>query len=723
MGIRQNNRGFARYKNTFFSLAIIGGIVTLLWFIINRGERLTLLAADNPTPVKKAAETAISSFHAFAENLTHPLALLLLQIIVIIGIARLLGRVMVRIGQPTVMGEIIAGILLGPSLLGMVFPEANAFLFPVNSLGNLQLISQIGLILFMFIIGMDLDLRVIRKNAQSAMFISHVSIAVPFLLGVILAYLLYPNFGPKQMGFTAFALFIGIAVSITAFPVLARIVQERGWTKSDVGTTAITCAAANDITAWFLLAAVIALVKAGNINSALVSLGLSGVYITFMILVMKPLFHRIAEQNFTKETINKHIVAIFLFSLIVSSYITEVIGIHALFGAFLAGVIMPTNVNFRHVFQEKVEDLSQVLLLPLFFVYTGLRTQIGLLNDVHLWLVFAAIVGVATIGKFGGSALAARWVGQSWKNSLTIGALMNTRGLMELIVLNIGYDLGVLTPQVFAMMVLMALVTTFMTGPAIDTIEYFYRKKGSPKLANASVFNILISFGAPPVGSRLLLMAEKFTSPKHKHKHITASHFSPSADISLQNATVFEKEGFEPILATAKERNMKIKTYYMATNEVRKKITEMANSDNFNLMLVGSSKQLLSSDETGGKVGHFFDDVECSVGVLVDRGFTELNRIALILDDPSDNFLLKLGERISENGTADVTALASFEMAIPSKENLQFTVMDGEKHTDKLIEAAAEYDLTIVSLNFWKKTKDYSIGALLESHSLLIVNK
>jgi len=575
----------------------------------------------------------------------------------------------------------------------------------------------------MFIIGMDLDLRVIRKNAQSAMFISHVSIAVPFLLGVMLAYLLYPNFGPKNMGFTAFALFIGIAISITAFPVLARIVQERGWTKRDVGTTAITCAAANDITAWFLLAAVIALVKAGNIHSALVSLALSGAYIAFMILVMKPLFHRIAEQNFTKETINKHIVAIFLFSLIVSAFITEVIGIHALFGAFLAGVIMPTNVNFRHVFQEKVEDLSQVLLLPLFFVYTGLRTQIGLLNDIHLWLVFAAIVVVATVGKFAGSTLAARWVGQSWKNSLIIGALMNTRGLMELIVLNIGYDLGVLSPQVFAMMVLMALVTTFMTGPAIDTIEYFYREKVSALRANAAAFNILVSFGAPPVGSRLLLMAEKFTSPKHKHKHITAAHFTPSADISLQNATLFEKEGFEPILATAKELGIKINTYYMASNEVRKKITEMANSDSFKLMLVGSSKQLLSSDETGGKVGHFFDDVECSVGVLVDKGFTSLNRIAIILDDPSDNYLLKLGQRISENGTADVTALASFEMAIPCKENLHFAVMDGDMHTDKLIEAAGEFDLTIVSLNFWKKIKDYSIGALLESHSLLIVNK
>jgi len=364
-----------------------------------------------------------------------------------------------------------------------------------------------------------------------------------------------------------------------------------------------------------------------------------------------------------------------------------------------------------------------VLLLPLFFVYTGLRTQIGLLNEPHLWLVFAAIVAVATIGKFAGSALAARWVGQSWKNSLIIGALMNTRGLMELIVLNIGYDLGVLTPQVFAMMVLMALVTTFMTGPAIDTIEYFYQKKVLPPLTNASAFNILISFGAPPVGSRLLLIAEKFTSPKHKQKSITAAHFSPSADISLQNAKLFEKEGFEPILATAKDRNMKIKTYYMATNEVRKKITETANSDSYNLMLVGSSKQLLSSDETGGKVSHFFDDVECSVGVLIDRGFTELNRIAIILDDPSDNHLLKLGQLITENATANITALASFEMAIPEKELFRFTLMDDVMHTDKLIEAAADYDLTIVSLNFWKKTKDYSIGALLESQSLLIVNK
>ena len=289
MRIRQKKRGLAKYKDLIVSFAIVGGISTLLWFIIGLGERLINQTAAKPTPLKHMAETAIGSYHAIIENLTHPLALLLLQIIIIIGIARLLGRIMVRIGQPTVMGEIIAGIILGPSLLGLFFPEVNAFLFPIDSLGNLQIISQIGLILFMFIIGMELDLRILRKHAQSAMIISNVSIAAPFFLGIVLAYMLYPSFGPKQMGFTAFALFIGIAVSITAFPVLARIVQERGWTKSDVGTTAITCAAANDITAWFLLAAVIALVKAGNINSALVSLGLSGAYIAVMILIVKPL--------------------------------------------------------------------------------------------------------------------------------------------------------------------------------------------------------------------------------------------------------------------------------------------------------------------------------------------------------------------------------------------------------------------------------------------------
>ena len=270
---------------------------------------------------------------------------------------------------------------------------------------------------------------------------------------------------------------MGIAMSITAFPVLARILQERNLTKTRLGALAITCAAADDVTAWCILAALIAIVKAGSSESTLFTLGLVLAYMLFMLLAVRPLLRFLGKFFQRTETVSKAMMAIVFMVLLVSAYATEVIGIHALFGAFLAGVIMPQEFRFRHIVTEKIEDISLVLLLPLFFVYTGLRTHIGLLNEGHLWLTFGAILLVAVGGKFGGSALAAKIVGQSWKDSLTIGALMNTRGLMELIVLNIGYDLGILSAEVFAMMVLMALLTTFLTSPALYLINRLFREK------------------------------------------------------------------------------------------------------------------------------------------------------------------------------------------------------------------------------------------------------
>lgn len=382
-----------------------------------------------------------------------------------------------KIGQPTVIGEIIAGIALGPSFLGMYFPEFSAALFPVASLSNLQFLSQIGLILFMFIIGMELDLKVLQNKAHDAIVISHASIIFPFALGVGLAYIIYSTFAPMGVEFSSFALFIGISMSITAFPVLARIVQERNLQKTKLGTIVITCAAADDITAWCILAAVIAIVKAGSFWSSLYIIVLAVGYVFLMVKLVRPFLKRIGDMHATRENLSKPIVAIFFLTLIISAYLTEVIGIHALFGAFMAGAIMPENNKFRNIFIEKVEDVALVLLLPLFFVYTGLRTQIGLLDEPYLWQVTGLIILVAVVGKFVGSALAARFVGQNWKDSLTIGALMNTRGLMELVVLNIGYDLGVLSPEIFAMMVIMALVTTFMTGPALDLINKIFHKK------------------------------------------------------------------------------------------------------------------------------------------------------------------------------------------------------------------------------------------------------
>jgi Kef-type K+ transport system membrane component KefB len=395
-------------------------------------------------------------------------------------------------------------------LLGLYFPEFSLALFPVESLGNLQFLSQIGLILFMFIIGIELDLKVLQNRAKEAIVISHASIVIPFALGIGLAYFVYYRFAPVGIAFLPFALFMGIAMSITAFPVLARIVQERGIHKTKLGAIVITCAAADDITAWCILAAVIAIVKAGTFVSSIYIIGLAILYVLGMFFIINPFLKKIGELYGTKDNLSKPVVAIFFLTLIISSYLTEIIGIHALFGAFMTGVIMPDITKFRNLFIEKVEDVSVILLLPLFFVYTGLRTEIGLINDPYLWKITGFIILVAVIGKFFGSALAAKFVGQSWRDSLTIGALMNTRGLMELVVLNIGLDLKVLTPEVFTMMVIMALVTTFMTGPTLNIINYIFKTKdesGYDEITTLNKYRILMSFGNNEKGKSLLRLA------------------------------------------------------------------------------------------------------------------------------------------------------------------------------------------------------------------------
>ena len=468
--------------STLFYIIIVAGLGTVIYWIVEKGHALQ-------TPVlKQQAQTTVTTVSpggftvfkdSFAHNLTDPLAILLLQIIVIIGFARFFGFLFKKIGQPAVIGEIVAGIVLGPSIIGSFFPEINHFLFPAASLGSLNFISQIGLILFMFIIGMELDLKAISKQAYGAVIISHASIIIPYTLGMGLAYFLYRQYAPAGISFLSFALFMGIAMSITAFPVLARILQEKGLTRSKLGAMALTCAAADDLTAWCILAAVIALVKSGSSFSVLYTIGFSIAYVLLMLKVIHPMLEKLGDVYTSRKKMQTPIIAFIFMIMIVSSYVTSIIGIHALFGAFIAGVVMPSNINFRKIVIDKIEDVSIILLLPLFFVITGLRTQIGLLNEGHLWITFGWILLVAVAGKFGGSALAARMVGQSWKDSLSIGVLMNTRGLMQLIVLNIGYDLGILSPQIFAMMVLMALVTTFMTGPALDLINWLLPERSA----------------------------------------------------------------------------------------------------------------------------------------------------------------------------------------------------------------------------------------------------
>ncbi|MDP1784544.1 MAG: cation:proton antiporter [Sulfuricurvum sp.] len=445
---------------TFFGIAIA--------YVLHVGSSLesaTLLYTVLP-------HTTISSglIENFLKQLHHPLALLLIQIVVIMVATRLFGFLVSFVAQPTVVGEIIAGIILGPSLLGLFFPEFSLLLFPKEALGNLHLISQLGLIFFMFVVGMELDFEKIKKQSSASVFISHASIIFPFFLGVLLSYWLYPLFAPKNVSFMPFALFIGIAMSITAFPVLARIIKEKNLTDTRYGAMAITCAATDDITAWYILALIIALSITGTLGSSLLLLLFIAAYVVIMFYGIRPLLSKIGRTQ--NERLSMNAMSAIVVVLLISSLVTESIGIHALFGAFMAGAMMPSSATSRlkELIAPRLEYVSLLVLLPLFFALTGLRTEIGLLNTSDAWLACGLIIIVAVTGKLLGSSLASKFMGFNWRDSFALGILMNTRGLMELVVLNIGFELGILSAELFTMFVVMALVTTFMTGPMLRLV-------------------------------------------------------------------------------------------------------------------------------------------------------------------------------------------------------------------------------------------------------------
>lgn len=716
-----------KYKNLIFYIIVIAGFGALMYWIAQHGS---VLEIGELTPKQESSIPYQQFTKSFDKNLTNPLSILILQIISIIVVSRIFSFIFNKIGQPTVVGEILAGIALGPSLLGLCFPEVSEFLFAQDSLANLQFLSQVGLILFMYVIGMELDLNVLRNQANDAVVISHASIIIPYFLGMGLAYHLYGEFAPENISFLAFALFMGSAMSITAFPVLARVIQERGLTKTKLGRIAITSAAADDITAWCILAAVIAIVKAGTFVSALFTIGLALLYVLTMIFIVQPFLKKIGNIYSDRETISKPIVALSFLVLLSSAYLAEIIGIHALFGAFLAGVIMPANMNFRRVLMGKIEDVSLVLLLPLFFVFTGLRTQIGLLNEKHLWAVCGAIVLTAVVGKFGGSMLTARFVGQSWKDSLSIGALMNTRGLMELIVLNIGYDLGILSPEIFAMLVLMALITTFMTGPALDTINYFFPDKDSSTTSPGTKYKILILFGPATKGRKLLRLADQLTHRKNSDAAITTMHLTPSADINPNEAGGYEEESFRLVKQEAENLNIKIKTIYRATNDINKEVAREAKKGKYDLLLVGSSRSVFSDDVVGGKVKNFLEETQGHVGVLVDKDFEVADRILVYLYNQNDLFLISFAERFVHNNSTRITFIdveklikkeSGFSKAfeqLKSENPTKVQLQESQSLPPAVIDGS---NLVIISYSAWQDSADSSQQWLSQTPSLLIL--
>ena len=441
---------------------LYGGLIAAALVVLQ-----LILMAGRQLHAPKAGKSPVTSSQATEEIFWR----LLLAALIVIVVSRAVGALFRRINQPQVVGEIAAGILLGPSVLGALYPQATSYLFSPKVLPFLDILAEVGLIFFMFLIGLELDTKLIRGRGHAAALVSHVSIIFPFLLGVGSALVLFSQLGSASGKFTPFALFLGASMSITAFPVLARILTERGLYKTRLGAVTLTCAAVDDVTAWCILAVVVTVARASGVSSALRTVGLSIIFIAFMIFLVRPLMARLATHHEEHGQLSGMALAVVFGGVLLSAIATDRIGIHAIFGAFLFGAVMPQRSEFIRELVGKLEDFVAVFLLPLFFAYTGLRTQIGLIGgNPKLWLFCGLILFVAVLGKWGGSTAAAKAVGLHWRESLAVGILMNTRGLTELIILNIGLDLGVIPPTLFAMLVIMALVTTFMTTPLLSLV-------------------------------------------------------------------------------------------------------------------------------------------------------------------------------------------------------------------------------------------------------------
>lgn len=392
-----------------------------------------------------------------------------LALVVVLVVARALGAIFRTLNQPQVMGEVVAGILLGPSFFGWLAPGLASEVLSASVAPYLAVISQLGVVLYMFLVGLELDTDLLRQRTNSSIAISHASIVVPFSLGGISALWLYPRYATRNVSFTLFALFVGVAMSVTAFPVLARILTDRGLQKSPLGVIALACAAVDDVTAWCLLALLVAVARA-EASSLVSTLAMTLGFIAFVLLIARYGAQWLVRKRAEEGRTTRDMFAIVFAALLIAVFAAERIGIHGLFGAFLLGTLIPQDSALARDIRDKCEDLVLVLLLPVFFAFTGMRTKIGLLNETRYWLACVLIIAIAALGKFGGSFLAARLTGSDWREAASLGVLLNTRGLMELIVLNVGLDLGLLSPTLFTMFVVMAMVTTLATAPILRVL-------------------------------------------------------------------------------------------------------------------------------------------------------------------------------------------------------------------------------------------------------------
>ncbi|MEH2055866.1 MAG: cation:proton antiporter [Nostoc sp.] len=670
----------------------------------------------------------------------HIVVLVLVEVLIVIGLSRLVGLAFRSIKQPLVIGEIVAGIMLGPSLFGLVAPHLAVTLFPPETIPFLNVLSQVGLIFFMFLIGLELNPKYLGGQLEVAVLTSHVSILVPFSLGTLLAVILYPLVSNASVSFTAFALFLGAAMSITAFPVLARIITENNLQGTRLGTLALTCAAVDDVTAWCLLAVAIAVARTGDFAGAIPTIIASIVYIGLMLTVGRWFLQRLAKHYLRAGRLSQLLLAGIYMGVVASALITELIGIHLIFGAFLLGAAMPKNEDLVRELAVKTEDFVLIFLLPIFFAYSGLKTQIGLLNRPELWLLCALILGVAIAGKYVGTYVAARVSGINKREASALGWLMNTRGLTELIVLNIGLELGVISPLIFTMLVIMALVTTFMTSPLLewtypkrlirlDVVEPESEAETATSATDAETYirpyRILVPVANPSTQKGLVQLAASIAL-NYRHPAVV----NPLSLIEFEEDYAFEstpveadrliaqrRQQLEELINTLEpvETRSHVHPIVRISSNVAQETAQIAVLKQVDLILVGWHRPAFSSNRLGGRVGQMLTTAPVDVAVFVDKGGDRLQSLlvpysANIHDDLAlilalrllinhETCMLQVLQVVPENHLKDELSYELHTMMeqLPSsvRDRIEIKIVPVSEAIQAVVEASKNVDLTI----------------------------
>jgi len=600
----------------------------------------------------------------------HTVVLVLLQVLIVIGLSRIVGLGFRWIKQPLVIGEIVAGIMLGPSLFGLIAPELSATLFPPETVPFLNVLSQVGLIFFMFLIGLELNPKYLSGQLEVAILTSNISIIVPFSLATIVSLVLYPLLSNGGVSFTAFAMFLGAAMSITAFPVLARIITENNLQGTRLGTLALTCAAVDDVTAWCLLAVAIAVARTGSFVGAIPTIIEALFYIVLMLTVGRWFLQRLATYYRRTGRLSQFVLALIYIGVVASAIVTEQIGIHLIFGAFLVGAAMPKNQNLVRELAEKTEDFVLIFLLPIFFAYSGLRTQIGLLNRPELWGLCLLVVAVAIIGKYVGTYVAARVCGINNREASALGWLMNTRGLTELIVLNIGLSLGVITPLMFTMLVIMALVTTFMTSPLLewtypkqliklDVVESDTEEQTAEDIKTPT-YRILVPVANPTTQKGLLQLALEIAvnnqQPAVVHPlsliELEEDYAFKSTPVEANRLILQRRSQLEDLITTLEPKAAQsyVHPIVRISSNVAQETAQIAALDQADLILVGWHRPAFSNNRLGGRVGQILSSAPVDVAVFVDKGGERLETLLVPYSaNIHDDLALELALRLLVN--------------------------------------------------------------------------